>query len=114
MVAAEAYLATGEPMDATPTDVVEKQIKPGTLTVTLEPLYEGGLDDVTPGSSCIANAYTTPSHQSLFLDLVGPEDLMNAISLNSMQFNLSRIAGPMAAGFRRDAERYLPISRPAT
>jgi multidrug resistance efflux pump len=30
----------------------------GTLTVFLEPLYEGGLDGVTPGSSCIANAYS--------------------------------------------------------
>jgi len=50
-------------------------------------------------ASGVANAYTTPSHQSLFLDLVGPEDLMNAISLNSMQFNLSRVVGPMIAGF---------------
>jgi predicted MFS family arabinose efflux permease len=39
-----------------------------------------------------------PSHQSLFLDLVGREDLLNAISLNSMQFNLSRVIGPMIAG----------------
>jgi multidrug resistance efflux pump len=30
----------------------------GTLMVSLEPLYKGGLEDVTPGSSCIANAYT--------------------------------------------------------
>lgn len=47
----------------------------------------------------IANAYTTPSHQSLFLDLVGRHDLMNAIALNSMQFNLSRVIGPVIAGF---------------
>jgi MFS family permease len=47
----------------------------------------------------LANALTMPSHQSLFLDLVGREDLMNAISLNSMQFNLSRVIGPMVAGF---------------
>jgi hypothetical protein len=33
--------------------------RPGTILVRLEPLYEGGLDDVTPGSSCIANAYTS-------------------------------------------------------
>ena len=46
-----------------------------------------------------ANAMTTPSHQSLFLDLVGRENLMNAIALNSMQFNLSRVLGPLAAGF---------------
>ena len=47
----------------------------------------------------IANALMTPSHQSLFLDLVGRADLMNAIALNSMQFNLSRVVGPMLAGF---------------
>src|SRR5258705_12053733 len=32
--------------------------KQGTLLVFLEPLYKGGLDGVTPGSSCIANAYS--------------------------------------------------------
>src|SRR4029077_9614184 len=32
--------------------------RPGTLLVVLEPLYKGGLDGVTPGSSCIANAYS--------------------------------------------------------
>jgi multidrug resistance efflux pump len=32
--------------------------RPGTLLVTLEPLFKGGVDDVTPGSSCIANAYS--------------------------------------------------------
>ena len=33
--------------------------QPGTITVTLEPLHEGGLDGVPPGSSCVANAYTS-------------------------------------------------------
>jgi multidrug resistance efflux pump len=33
--------------------------KPGTLLVFLEPLFKGGIDDVTPGSSCIANAYSS-------------------------------------------------------
>jgi len=32
--------------------------QPGTLLVHLEPLYKGGLAGVTPGSSCIANAYS--------------------------------------------------------
>jgi len=32
--------------------------RPGTRLAFLEPLYQGGPDDVTPGSSCIANAYT--------------------------------------------------------
>jgi hypothetical protein len=31
---------------------------PGTILTFLEPLYKGGLDGVTPGSSCVANAYT--------------------------------------------------------
>jgi multidrug resistance efflux pump len=33
--------------------------RPGTLIASLEPLYKGGLDGVTPGSSCIANAYSS-------------------------------------------------------
>lgn len=32
--------------------------KPGTLIAFLEPLYKGGMDNITPGSSCIANAYS--------------------------------------------------------
>jgi multidrug resistance efflux pump len=32
--------------------------QPGTLLTILEPLYPGAIDDVTPGSSCIANAYS--------------------------------------------------------
>ncbi len=32
---------------------------PGTILAFLEPLYEGGLTGVVPGSSCIANAYTS-------------------------------------------------------
>jgi multidrug resistance efflux pump len=37
----------------------QQVIRPGTILVYLEPLYEGGFDGVTPGSSCIANAYTS-------------------------------------------------------
>src|SRR3954469_23462605 len=33
--------------------------RPGTLLVFLEPLYKGGLEGVTAGSSCIANAYSS-------------------------------------------------------
>ncbi|MEI3851219.1 MULTISPECIES: HlyD family secretion protein [Ensifer] len=38
--------------------------QPGTLTIVMEPLYPGVLDDVPPGSSCIANAYTN-NHDEL-------------------------------------------------
>jgi multidrug resistance efflux pump len=37
----------------------QNAVKPGTLMVYLEPLYKGGLDGVTPGSACIANAYSS-------------------------------------------------------
>ncbi|WP_028347547.1 HlyD family secretion protein [Bradyrhizobium murdochi] len=33
--------------------------QPGTILAFLEPLYKGGLEGVTPGSSCIVNAYTS-------------------------------------------------------
>jgi multidrug resistance efflux pump len=38
--------------------------RPGTITATMEPLYEGGLDRLPQGSSCIANAYTS-NHDAL-------------------------------------------------
>ena len=44
-----------------PTDQMidlQDRARPGTLTARLEPLYEGGLEGVIPGSKCIANAYT--------------------------------------------------------
>jgi len=44
--------------------------QPGTILTTLEPLYEGGLDGVTPGSSCIANAYSS-NHELLASKKVG-------------------------------------------
>jgi hypothetical protein len=37
---------------------LQQVTRPGTLLAFLEPLYQGGIDDVTPGSSCIANAYS--------------------------------------------------------
>jgi len=38
---------------------VQQVTRPGSLTIFLEPLYEGGIADLPPGSSCIANAYTS-------------------------------------------------------
>jgi multidrug resistance efflux pump len=38
---------------------IEQFAKPGTITVIMEPLYEGQLDGLPQGSSCIANAYTS-------------------------------------------------------
>lgn len=46
----------------------------------------------------IVNTIDMPSRQSIIIELVGKEDLMNAIALNSMVFNLARIVGPAIAG----------------
>lgn len=46
----------------------------------------------------IINTLDMPTRQSFFVELVGREDLMNAIALNSSIFNLARIIGPAVAG----------------
>ena len=46
----------------------------------------------------IVNTLDMPTRQSFFIELVGKEDLMNAIALNSTIFNLARIVGPAIAG----------------
>jgi multidrug resistance efflux pump len=50
-----------------PTDTLVdlQQVSPGgTITVMMEPLYEGGLDGLPQGANCIANAYTS-NHDKL-------------------------------------------------
>jgi MFS family permease len=44
-------------------------------------------------------ALASPSYMAMTYDLVGREDLTNAIALNSTQFQLSRVVGPTLAGF---------------
>jgi MFS family permease len=46
----------------------------------------------------MAQAFGGPAHQSLVPSLVDKKDLPNAIALNSIQFNLARVVGPLAAG----------------
>jgi len=44
------------------------------------------------------NAFETPSRQSFVLEMVGPNDLRNAVSLNSTMNNVARAVGPAIAG----------------
>ena len=44
--------------------------RPGTILVFMEPIYKGGLDGVTAGSSCVANAYTS-NHELIASGKVG-------------------------------------------
>jgi MFS family permease len=46
----------------------------------------------------VVNAFDIPARQSFLVDMVGKEDLMNAIALNSSMFNAARIVGPAIAG----------------
>jgi len=46
----------------------------------------------------VVNAFDLPARQSFIVDMVGKEDLMNAIALNSSMFNAARIVGPAVAG----------------
>src|SRR5262245_12531817 len=45
-----------------------------------------------------AQAFGGPAYQSLIPTLVDKKDISNAIALNSIQFNLARIIGPVVAG----------------
>ncbi len=46
----------------------------------------------------IAQAFGGPAYQSLIPSLIPKEHLPNAIALNSIQFNLARVIGPLVAG----------------
>jgi multidrug resistance efflux pump len=52
------YIAAGQFRGGEQLIDPQQVTRAGTLLVTLEPMYKGGIDDVTPGSSCIANAYS--------------------------------------------------------
>jgi len=52
------YIAAGQFRGGEQLIDVPNVARPGTLLAFLEPLFKGGIDDVTPGSSCIANAYS--------------------------------------------------------
>ena len=45
----------------------------------------------------LGQAFGGPAHQALIPGLVKRQDVPNAIALNSIQFNLARVAGPMLA-----------------
>ncbi|SLN30733.1 Inner membrane protein YibH [Roseovarius albus] len=42
----------------------QRNVTPGSITVYMEPLYEGGADHIPPGSNCLANVYTD-NHKAL-------------------------------------------------
>jgi MFS family permease len=68
----------------------------GALTVTgLVRLWQVYLFALLSG--CVA-AFDLPAYQTFVSDLVGDEDLPNAVALNSTSFSVARMLGPAAAG----------------
>lgn len=46
----------------------------------------------------VVHAFDVPARQALFIHMVGREDLLNAIALNSVVFNTARVVGPAIGG----------------
>jgi multidrug resistance efflux pump len=53
------YIAAGQFRGGEQLVEAQQVVRPGTVLVYMEPIYQGGLEGVTPGSSCVANAYTS-------------------------------------------------------
>ena len=66
-----------------------------TLTGTV-----AGLARLRRSRSCWASATVVdnPTRQTFVVEMVGPNDLSNAVALNSAIFNTARIVGPAVAG----------------
>jgi MFS family permease len=79
------------------------QIVAGTTALTLGSLVWTGLVDrwMVLGFSFVTGccmALASPSYLAMTYDLVGRQDLANAVALNSTQFQLSRVVGPALFG----------------
>jgi multidrug resistance efflux pump len=53
------YIAAGQFRGGEQLIDARQVVAPGTILASVEPIYKGGLDGVTPGSSCVVNAYTS-------------------------------------------------------
>jgi multidrug resistance efflux pump len=53
------YIAAGQFRGGEQLVEARQVVAPGTILAFVEPIYKGGLDGVTPGSSCVVNAYTS-------------------------------------------------------
>lgn len=62
------YIAAGQLRSGEQLIDPQQVTRPGSILAFLEPLYDGGFDGVTPGSSCVVNAYS--NHHD---EIVAPE-----------------------------------------
>jgi multidrug resistance efflux pump len=64
------YIAAGQFRGGEQLIEAQQVARPGTILVFMEPIYKGGLEGVTPGSSCVANAYTS-NHELISSGKIG-------------------------------------------
>jgi multidrug resistance efflux pump len=64
------YIAAGQFRGGEQLAEAQQVVRPGTILVYMEPIFKGGLEGVTPGSSCFANAYTS-NHELISSGKVG-------------------------------------------
>jgi MFS family permease len=84
--------------------ILTAQIAAGVLAITLAVLVDSGRATYALVLAIafllgITQAFEVPTRQAFFVDLVGKRDLPNAIALNSIAFNATRVVGPAIAGF---------------
>src|SRR6185437_2393022 len=60
----------------------------------------------------VAQSFGGPAYQSLIPSLVDKKDLPNAVALNSIQFNVARVLGPLLFGVTVPASRRYGYSEP--
>jgi hypothetical protein len=87
----QSVIAAGQITGSNLLTEMQKIGPPGTVLAFLEPLYDGGLNDVPPGSSCIANVYSNhheeleskdiSSLKKIYLHIVDTVALVHALVL---------------------------------
>jgi len=94
------YIAAGQFRGGEQLIEAQNNVSPGSILVFMEPLYKGGLEGVTPGSSCIANAYTS-NHELISSGKIG--------SLKSFWLHVVDATGLVHALLLRIQAALLPI-----
>lgn len=84
--------------------LIGSQIVQMSSAATLAVLYASGYLEIwhilcLSFTSGLAQAFGGPAYQAIVPALVKQKDLSNAIALNSIQFNLARVIGPVLGGF---------------
>src|SRR6201746_2257950 len=94
------YIAAGQFRGGEQLVEAQNTVRPGTILVFMEPIYQGGLEGVTPGSSCVANAYTS-NHELISSGKIG--------SLRSFGLHVIDATGLVHALLLRIQALLLPI-----